>query len=270
MYRDAISKLLAAAAMLGLAVPAGADENPQHNLKIGLGAGVTPEYEGADEYRFLPVVPFRYEHKWVTIQTIGLGAELDVSRSDYFDAGPVFLYRFARDSDVDDRTVRALPEVDASLEIGGFLRSGVPLRMVGFDDPAIVFGQVAIRQDVLGGHDGFVVAGSLGVTRPIGDRLSAIVFGTTTFASDNYMSSYYDVTAAGSAASGLAVFDADAGIKDVGATAILDYKFTEKWSASLLGSYARLVGDAAASPVVSVAGSKDQFTAGFAISYKFF
>lgn len=251
-------------------LPALADDDPAHNLTVGLGVGITPEYEGADEYRPFPVVPLRYEHPWVTIQVIGLGLEFDISPTEYLQAGPTFQYKFARDSDVDDPIVRLLPQVDAALELGAFVRSGIPLNMVGFDDPAIIFGQVTARHDVLDGHGGFLAEGSLGVTRPIGDRLNAIVFAKTTYASDDYMSAYYDVTAAGSAASGLAVFDADSGFKDVGVTGLLNFKVTEKWSATALGSYSRLIGDAASSPVVAVAGSRDQFTAGVAISYKLF
>lgn len=255
--------------MLGTSI-SHADDDPEHNLTIGLGVGVTSDYEGSDDFQIFPVVPLNYENRFVKIRTIGLGLEADISQSDYFDAGPVFRYRFSRDDDVDNRQVARLPEVDASLELGGFLRSGVPLKMIGFNDPAIVFGQVSIMQDVLGGHEGFVAEGRVGVTRPLTEKLTAIVSASTTYASESFMDSYFDVTAAGAAASGLAAFDADAGIKDVGAAAILNYKINDKWSTTVLGAYSRLIGDAADSPVVSVAGSENQFTLGFSINYKLF
>lgn len=247
-----------------------ADDDPEHNLTIGLGVGVTADYQGSDDFKVFPIVPLTYEHRFVKIRTIGLGLEADISQSDYFDAGPLFRFRFARDNDVDNRQVALLPEVDASLELGGFLRSGVPLKMIGFDDPAVIFAQGTVMQDVLGGHGGFLVEGRVGVVRPIGERLTAIVSASTTYGSGEFMDSYFDVTAVGAAASGLPAFDADAGIKDFGATAILDYKINDKWSTTVLGSYSRLVGDAADSPVVSLAGSENQFTVGFAINYKLF
>jgi len=261
-------------AAIGLALFAApqafADDDPEHNLTIGLGLGLTSEYEGSDSFQVFPVVPLTYEHRFVKIRTIGLGLEADISQSDYFDAGPVFRYRFARDNDVDNRQVALLPEVDASLEIGGFFRTGLPLKMVGFDDPTIIFAQVSAMQDVIGGHGGFVVEGRAGVLRPMTEKLTAILSGSTTYGSGAFMDSYFDVTAAGAAASGLAAFDAESGLKDVGATAILDYKFNEKWSTTVLGSYSRLIGDAADSPIVSTAGSPNQFTVGFALNYKLF
>ena len=266
---DKAGAMIVVLALVG-AVPASADEDPVHNLTVGAGVGVTPSYEGADEYRAFPFMPLRYESKWVKVQTIGLGLEFDISPTKVFAAGPMFRFRFARDNDVSDSRVRALPEVGESLELGGFLRSGVPLQMVGFDDPAIIFAQTSVRQDVLDGHGGLLVDGSIGVTRPFGERWNAVALGTATYASEKYMSSYFDVTAAGSAASGLAIFDADAGIKDVGLTGILTYKLNEKWSLVGFGNFSRLVGDAASSPVVSQAGSENQFSAGFAINYKIF
>ena len=246
------------------------DDDPEHNLTLGLGVGVTPAFEGSDDFRAFPVVPLSYDHRFVKVRTIGLGLEADISQSEYFDAGPMFIFRFARDDDVSNSRVARLPQVDASLELGGFLRSGLPLEMIGFDDPAIIFAQASIRQDVIGGHGGFVVEGSTGILRPMTEKLTAILSLSTTYASDKFMSSYFDVTAAGSAASGLPAFDAGAGIKDVGLTTVLNYEINEKWSTTFFGAYTRLIGDASDSPVVTVGGSENQVSAGFSLNYKFF
>lgn len=256
-------------AVLAGAVPAFADDDPTHNLTIGLGVGFTADYEGSDELQVIPVAPLTYESRFVTIRTIGLGLEADLVPSKAIDIGPAFRYRFSRD-DVDDARIDALPDVDASLEVGGFVRTGVPLELLGLDDPTIVFAQLTALHDVLDGHGGTIVEARTGVIRPLTESLTGILGVSTTYASEDFMNSYFDVTAAGSAASGLRAFDADAGLKDIGVTAILDYKINEKWSTTLLGGYSRLIGDAADSPVVTDAGSENQFMAGFSVNYKLF
>ncbi|MEM1046326.1 MAG: MipA/OmpV family protein [Pseudomonadota bacterium] len=256
-------------AALAAAVPAFADDDPTHNLTVGLGIGFTADYEGSDDLQVIPIAPITYENRFVTIRSIGLGLEADLVPSKAIDIGPMFRYRFSRD-DVDDVRIDALPDVDASLELGGFVRTGVPLELLGIDDPTIIFAQLSAMHDVIDGHGGALVEGRTGVIRPLTESLTGIVSVSTTYASEDFMNSFFDVTAAGSAASGLRAFDADAGLKDVGVAAILNYKINDKWSTTLLGGYSRLIGDAADSPVVTDAGSENQFMAGFSVNYKLF
>jgi MipA family protein len=86
--------------------------------------------------------------------------------------------------------------------------------------------------------------------------------------SDTYAGSFFGVTPAASAASGLAAFDTGSGLKDVGLTLIGNYEVTETWSVTGIAGYTRLLGDAAASPIVSERGSPNQLFGGLGISYK--
>ncbi len=88
----------------------------------------------------------------------------------------------------------------------------------------------------------------------------------TAYASDDYMTSFFGVTAAQSAASGLARYTPDAGFKDVsaGLTAAID--LSDRWTLLLTGRYTHLIGDAADSPVVE---SESQFFGGLGLAYKF-
>ena len=62
----------------------------------------------------------------------------------------------------------------------------------------------------------------------------------------------------------------DAGFKDVGVNVNVNFEIAEGWSATGLVSYKRLVGEAAASPIVEgPGGSKDQFMALAGVSYDF-
>jgi MipA family protein len=104
---------------------------------------------------------------------------------------------------------------------------------------------------------------------PLTDSLTLISSLSTTYMSADYANSYFGVTALGSAASGLPVFDAGAGFRDVGVTFVANYELNENWSLNGIGSFTRLLGDAAASPIVAERGSSNQFLGGLGFSYTF-
>ena len=90
---------------------------------------------------------------------------------------------------------------------------------------------------------------------------------STTFANDDYMDSYFSVGAA--SASGLTAFSATQGFKDVGVSLFANYKINDTLSASVVGGYRQLIGDAAESPIVSIEGDPNQLFVSFGISYTF-
>lgn len=187
-----------------------------------------------------------------------------------FQAGPLARYRGGRDDDVDDGAVAALSEVGDSIELGAYIGGGAPLQRLGLNDPGIFAGRLSFAHDVNQGHGGFLVEGSLSFIRPVSDDVKAIFSLSTSYASGRYMDAFYDVSAADSAASGLAPFNASAGFKDVGITGVIRYAFTDNWSASIIGNYTRLVGDAADSSIVNQTGSANQLFSGVSINYKAF
>ncbi|HSA82816.1 MAG TPA: MipA/OmpV family protein, partial [Geminicoccaceae bacterium] len=85
---------------------------------------------------------------------------------------------------------------------------------------------------------------------------------------EDYMSSYFGIDAADAARSGLDQFNADEGFKDVSVGGALTYRY-DRLSVSLLANYARLIGDAADSPVVDDAGDENQFFGGALVNYTF-
>ncbi len=249
---------------------AAAQEKEAPSLTFGAGVGATNDYEGSDEFQAVPLVSFEYVGRRFSVKSRGIGLEADVIPSPKLQFGPIVSYRFGRDEDVDDRAVAALPEVDDSLEVGMYAATGVPMTALGIEDPGVVFARGSFVHDILDGHDGFLISGSVGVTRPLAEDLKGVLSVSTNYASDAYMNAYFDVTPAGAAASGLSRFDADGGFKDVGVSAVLSYAFTDSWSLSVIGAYTRLLGDAASSPVTADAGSRDQFFGGLSINYRAF
>jgi len=259
-FAIALSVLLAASSM--------SSAQEENSLKIGLGAGVAPDYEGSDDYRFLPFPSFELRHEGFGIRTNRLGVEADLIPFQGFEMGPVVRYNMGRNN-VRDDVVDLLPEVDGTAELGGYVGAGLPLNLIGGETDAILFGRLSGLQGLGGGHDGAVFEGSLGVIAPLTSELTVITSFNTSYMSGDYADAFFSVSAAGATASGLSAYDAGAGFKDVGASLIVRYAWTENWSTTLIGSYTRLVGQAADGPIVASRGSADQMFAGVSVGYQF-
>ncbi len=238
------------------------------SLSVGIGGGLAPDYEGADEYKAIPLPLFDLRYNGMALRTSRFGLEADLVPGEAFQAGPILRYNTGRDSDVKDEVVRLLPEVGAAAELGAFAATGLPLSVLGMDSPSIVTARIGFIQGQSGGHEGLTIDGSLGLVTPVSDQLTIISALSATWMSNTYADSFFGVTPAGSAASGLAAFDPGSGIKDVGVTLIGSYEVTDAWSVTGIASYTRLLGDAADSPVVSQRGSANQLFGGLGISYK--
>lgn len=236
---------------------------------FGLGAGAAPQYEGADEYRPIPFVVARI--RWGSryfVGSEGSGFRADVVGSRFIEAGPVVSYRYARDEDVDDRVIARLPPVDASVEVGGFLALNFPFPLGGNEKDALTLAGNCLA-DVTGGHEGYTVRCWLLYRGLVSRRLVLQTGPFATYGSDRFMSAYYDISPAGSQASGLERFDARSGFKDVGARLNVRYKFTSHWNLNLTLSHRWFLGDARRSPVISERGSDSAWFGGAAVGYSF-
>lgn len=258
----------AVAAALAALVPghaAGAEDGKERSWQamIGGGASLWPDYEGSDDYEpgAMPLLVVSYRDL-VFLSGPSLGANLLTMRGpgpgNVLQAGPLVRYGFGRDED-DNDALRGLGDVDASVEIGGFVRYGM----------GDLSAELKAFKDVADGHDGILAELTLGYRRQLGQRWHASAELAATWADDNYMQTFFGITAAQAQASGLRRFDAEAGFKDVGVSLGLNYAFTEHWFVGGRAGYTRLVGDAADSPLVDDEGSADQFNIGLMVGYRF-
>lgn len=233
-------------------------ESVQNDWTITGGAGllVVPEYEGGENYEFLPVpyVDVRYRDLFVINPFDGL--RVNAIRAENFKAGAGIGYDFGRDDDDADH-LRGLGDVDGSIE--GQLFAEYSLGATS--------GEITFAQDLGEGHEGFTVDAELGHVFFLREYKTIIrpSIGTT-YASDNYMQSYFGVNAGQSARSGLAQFDSEAGFKDVSADLFVRVPLSQNWSINGLGGYSRLLGDAADSPIVE---DENQFMGGAFLAYEF-
>lgn len=221
-------------------------------VEIGAGGAVRPAYEGAKGYEFNPTGFFTLHYLWLP----GIG-DVKKQRADGgFSIGPSFRYVYKRDSD-DHPELRGLGNIEAAWELGGRIAY----------QWSMLRPWLAVRYG-LGGHSGIVAETGLDLRfRPsavteftIGPRAS--------FATSEYMRTYFGVTPAESARSGLSAYNPGGGIKGAGVEVTGRYEFTDRWALVGLANYERLIGDAAASPVVKV-GNENQITAKLGLSYKF-
>jgi MipA family protein len=271
MTESTPSGLLATIAFLATVIPAssaglaqaGRDEGVSGG--VGLGGALVPDYEGSDEYEPVPLASFEMGYKGFSVRSRGLGLAADVLPSPDWSAGPVMVYNAGRD-DVEDEVVDRLADVDGGIEIGGFIGYQLPLGLIPQDGLSF---NVELRQEVADGHDGLIGEGSVGYSGPVTERLRLTGVVSASVVDDSYSDAFFSVDGAGSAASGLPVYDADGGVKDVGLSLIGTYSLSESWSVNALAGYTRLVGDAADSPIVEERGSADQFILGLSMGYSF-
>jgi outer membrane scaffolding protein for murein synthesis (MipA/OmpV family) len=93
--------------------------------------------------------------------------------------------------------------------------------------------------------------------------------GHATYANDDYMETYFGVSAGDAARSGLNRYNADGGMKDYGIDLGLNWNFASSWDLRGIARINQLVGDADdGSPVVDE-GSETQFFGGVLVMFKF-
>ena len=113
-----------------------------------------------------------------------------------------------------------------------------------------------------------------GWNKAVSDLLDVGISVASTWAGQGYMETYFNVSPADAATSGLDQFDAkhdwEDGWKDVGTRLTLGWgpSSWNGWKIITTGAYFRMIGEAADSPVVDEAGSKDQFFGGIGVAYE--
>lgn len=237
-------------------------EGDDWTVMVGAGAIYAPDYEGSKDYEVLPFPYVSVGYKDIAylrgpeigVNIIRIRPTEDMKIS----VGPVA--RFRRDrSEKRNRALAGLGKVDMAIEVGGAARL----------DAGPAWLELSLVKDVAGGHDGLVGTATGGVDFDLSDKLSLSLSGTTSWADDKYMRTYFGVTPAQAARSGLPAFSAGKGIKDAGVNIGLQYRLGDHWMIAATGGYTRLLGDAKDAPLVRLRGSPDQWQGGVFVAYRF-
>ncbi|WP_268965133.1 MipA/OmpV family protein [Rhizobium alarense] len=205
-------------------------------VTIGTGAIYMPEYEGSDKFDVNPFPIFSAEFgERVSVDITGV--TVDLYEANGFRVGVKGGYEMGCKAD-DSDYLRGLGDIDAGGVIGG---------IVSYE--AGPFEAYATLDKTIGGSDG--LTGTVGAKASYKYErfiFSADVLGT--WADDKHMESYFGITSAQSARSGLAQYDAKAGVKRVDVKASITYMATENWLVTGAAGAGFLMGDAKDSPIV--------------------
>jgi len=254
-----------------LAPEAKATPEEERSITIG-GAGIVkPKYEGSDEHEVIPIpiiIPkfvdapnedpstFKQFRKRVNFRGLD-DIRLRVLGGERLQIGAVTGYITKRDQD-DGPLLRGLGDIDGGLVLGAY--SGFTLGAFEFD--------AAILEKVTGDDSGYELRFGVETTQQLTDRTRIVARVGTTFASQDYMQTYFGVTAAQAQASkvGLPAYYTDAGIKDVYLELGSTVDLSERWLLKAGGRYGRLLGEAADSPLVE---TENQFSGVLGLGYRF-
>lgn len=261
------------------AQPAGSGRPPQdrNSLVLGLGGGIAPEYEGADDYGFQPGGVIQGKVDGFDFQVRGPNIYVDLLRDApesrwNLIAGPVAQVRFERNSrnDTDDPRVAALGTRDTAVELGGYVGIG---RKGFLIPPASLTFDLAFVRDVAGAHDSFILTPGVALSSPLSQRSFARLGVTADYVGKGYGGTYFDVAALPNPDALPAYATRGSGLKSIGTTFLLTHDLggdnRKGWALFGLAGYKRLLGQYARSPIVRDAGSADQFLGIAGIAYAF-
>lgn len=253
-------------------LPSPEDVNSRDTLTIAGGAGITPDYEGSDDYRFIPVAAVRGRYHGIAFTTRGAYLYVDViprgsSKVD-FEFGPAIGARFNKRRHIHDNVVELLPKTKTAIEIGAFAG-------VGFNGLTNPYDRLSFRLDVLhdiaDAHKSTVISPNIEFSTPVSRTTYVGANVGLEFVGNKYADYYYTITPAGSIASGLPVFDADGGIKNWKAGLLVNQSLSGDLLHGLsifgTGQYSHLQGEFKRSPIVSQRGSAGQWLGALGVAY---
>ncbi|MDO9632236.1 MAG: MipA/OmpV family protein [Humidesulfovibrio sp.] len=214
------------------------------DVSLGAGAALVPTFEGSDRYRVMPVPLVSITYKdMITLDAKGLSAYW---RTGDLRVGAGLTYNGGRADSKDDGLfgggddrLRGMGNIDAALGLKAF--ASYHLWMTDLS--------AAVTKYTGDDNDGVVVDLGLKVPYKLTDKFTLTPHAGATWANQDYMRTFFGVTAAQAARSGFARYEADAGIKDIRAGVDANYRFDEHWFLNMSADVKQLIGDAADSPI---------------------
>lgn len=240
---------------------------------IGLGAAVVikPKYEGSQEHEAipLPIILPRFQSKpedeaspYAELRRRVAFRGLDDIRirvlgKNRFQVGAVTGWITSRDED-DADFLKGTGDIDGGLVGGAY--AAYTMGLFTFD--------AAYIEKLTGTSAGPQYRFSVETTRPISDRGDFTIVLGTTFASEDFMQTYFGITPTQSRRSraNLPVYSPGGGIKDVYIEMGGSYDLTERWVFKGGVRYGRLLDEAADSPLVE---TPDQVSGTVGLAYRF-
>ena len=228
------------------------------SLRLGAGIGTTPDYLGSNDYRLriIPLVDFRYKD---ILALKGNRLQVNILHRKHIKAGPLLVLQFGRE-EKRNAILTGLGDISDAVLAGGFVEGSYKG----------MFGSVEFRQ-ALGGGQGasarFMLAQGLYQSKSKKTRLIAAI--RSNWNSRRWNQINFGVTPGQAFDSGLAAYAPGGGFSKLEIDILGRRQVTERWYLEWIVGYARLLGDAADSPLVETFGSPDQFIVGVGWRYFF-
>jgi MipA family protein len=281
LSRTLIAALLVSAPL----TPAGAQDasepvpqaRDRDTITVGAGAAVIPSYEGSNDYVVIPAGAIRGRVSGFNFSSRGTVLSVDALRDRSrnrldIQLGPVVNFNFNRVGRIVDRQVRALGSRRLAFEAGGFF--GIAKTGVFTSAYDTLGASVTVLADTTGIHQSYTISPAINYGTPLSSRAYLGVSLAGTWAGDGYARTYFAVDAAGAVRSGLPQFTGPrGGFKNYTVGALGNYVLRGDLERGLglyvVGAFSQYQGDFARSPVVSVAGSRNQFFGAVGLGYAF-
>jgi outer membrane protein len=256
MIRTAVGCASATIAFLTCAAGAQARD---WTVSVGASVSTAPPYEGADDYvlRASPTLSVRPADRPYRFTPPDGGTSFTLISSDHFELGPMARFRHSRDN---TKELTGLNKIKWAAEPGGFVDIW-PTRWLRLHGEA--------RHGV-GGHHGFVGDTGFDLVH-MSRKIDLSVGGRAGWGDRKYLDEYFGVTPLEAARSPLInqAYAPKGGRRYAGVTVAGAYHLNPRLKIRGFGGYQRLAEKAGDSPIVAIAGSRNQYFANLGVSYSF-
>jgi outer membrane protein len=233
---------------------------------VGVAVGVAPDYWGSDDSQGVGAPFFRwtFEGQERYLQLLATELSLNVLDNANYYFGPVLNYRPGRDDDVDDDVVKKMTEIDGTVELGVM---GAYIWRNQANPRHRFIASAQVLGDVGGEYEGWMAMAGVRYWYPINKPLDVLIGLGTTYGNSDFMNTYFGVSSADVAKSGLSRFDAGSGFRDINIPVALVFHYSMNWHVAAGFKYFKLLDDASDSPITDLRGSDNQLIAGLGVAY---
>ena len=215
----------------------------QWEVSVGGGLALRPNFEGGDRYTLSPLPIFNVTYgDWISLNANGLNAYW---RRDALQVGGGLTYAGGRDEKEDsffgggDKRLKGLGKIDGALGLRAFAAYDLkPVRL-----------NASLTKFTGDQNDGVLATIGAAVPVRLSDKLTVTPSLSATWADENYMRTFFGVTALQASRSRFSRFTAEAGVKDVSVGLNANYRFDQNWSIGVGATLKQLTSDAAKSPI---------------------
>jgi len=247
-------------------------------VTVGVAGAYVPDYQGSDDYRFVPAPAAIGSVDGFNFTLLGNRASVDLIRDKPgpgidLQLGPIAVVNFNRTDhkSIDDPRVAALPERDTAIELGGYV--GIGRTGVFTSDYDRLSVSVSYRHDVSGAHRSGIWQPSVSYMTPLSTKAAVALFGSMQHVGRGYNRAYFGITPDDAIASGLPAYSARGGWNNYSLGGAFVYSLTGNLLHGMKlvagANYTRLLGSAADSPIVRTAGARGQWLGAVGLAYTF-